>query len=156
MADMIKRVSDFAASQLEPGESVVAAFPANPKGTTSATMLGGAAGLAVKAAVRKKKNAADESAIPLSSGMLVGLTQRRILLIRCGGLWGRPKAMLASLPLERVNSVEFEPGKIRCKVTLTVADAPPVVLETKDYGKRASTFASLFAELRHGRKPTET
>lgn len=98
---------------LEPGERVVAAIIAQPRGTTTA--LSG--GLAVSAIgghkVKQQRQAAGSAGLELARSMALAVTDRRLVVLRISppiamGKGGDVKGLLSAVPLGDVDSIEVK------------------------------------------------
>lgn len=129
MASTVDKVRELAADQpiLEPGETIVAAAKAMPLGgvkawakRTGTMWVGGAVGALVMA------NQADTADGSLEDAMKMGVytvaTDRRLLLVKAGGMRGLPVAALASIERARITAVEEGTTRVSLvkMVTMTV------------------------------------
>lgn len=119
MGDLAAKMAKKAG--LEPGEVVAAAVRALPPGgikQLSARAAGGAVGGLVGAAVATamsnrgdKNGAAPVASFPMAKPMILGVTDRRIIVMNQTALMGSPKAVLGSVPLADIASCTTEEGK---------------------------------------------
>jgi hypothetical protein len=136
MAKAEQKIKDGAAQFLEPGEEVVAAMQARPRGWTQGTASagGGALAGAIGGAIGGKKqkaqsDAAEDVGFELASPMALAVTQRRLLSLKIGtpvglGAGGDVKELVSAVPLSEVDSIELKrllAGKV---VTVTVRGTP--------------------------------
>jgi hypothetical protein len=102
---------------LEPGERILAGARGMTKGATKGIVGGaagagfGASGIAVgsRAGAEDRAAAADEheaAGLPrLPTQVAVGLTDRRLILIRRSPITGRPTHVIASVPRSRIEAI---------------------------------------------------
>ena len=129
MASTVDKVRELAAEQpiLEPGETIVAAAKGLPLGgvkawakRTGAMWAGGAVGAVVMAQHADASEGAVEEAMRM--GVYLVATDRRLLLVKAGGMRGLPVAALASIERGRITSVEEGQTRVSLvkMVTMTV------------------------------------
>jgi hypothetical protein len=105
-----RKVKEGAAPFLEPGEEVVTAVVARPRGFTQAH----AGSLLLGSKQQAKAGAgAEQAGLRLASPMAVAVTQRRLLTLKIGspiglGIGGSVKALLSAVPIADVDSVEVK------------------------------------------------
>ena len=115
---------------LAPGEHVVAATRALAVGAFEGRLgivgelLTGALmqSLLTGESVRR----AHRAGFPAAPRMVIGLTERRLLVWRAALFSHKPVRFLGDVPLERVSSVSVQPAVDRRRVTFGFADAAPV------------------------------
>lgn len=118
MADYEHKLKAQTAPYLEPGETVLSAVIARPRGSTMA-VAGGAAGLAGAVAgqalggrsVRRNNQAGAEAGLKLANPMALVLTDRRLLVLEATmpialGKGGDIKSLVSSVPLADVESIQ--------------------------------------------------
>lgn len=139
MARFETKIKEGAAPFLEPGEEVLAAVVARPRGWTQANASAGggaAAGLIGGSIGRKKQqhnvDAAHEAGFELASPMALAVTQRRVLSLGIGapiglGIGGKVKELVSAVPVHEVNSIEAKRLAMGKTVTVTVRDVPFVL-----------------------------
>src|SRR3954447_24876219 len=111
MAKAEKKIKEGAAQFLEPGEEVLAAFVARPRGWTqsSASPGGGAAAGLVGGAIGGKKQqqnvaAAEESGFEITSPMALAVSDKRLICFKISnpvelGIGGDVKELMSAAPL---------------------------------------------------------
>lgn len=104
------KIKEGAQPFLEPGEEVLAAFVARPRGWTQKT-----AGSMVVGArqARQAGEAAGKAGFELASPMALAVTQRRLLSMGMGaqvgmGVGGGVKELLSAVPLSEVDSIKVK------------------------------------------------
>jgi hypothetical protein len=139
MARAEAKIKDGAAPYLEPGEEVLAAMVARPRGWTqsSASAGGGAIAGAIGGALGGKKQrentgAAEESGFEITSPMALAVTNQRLLSLKIGnpvglGIGGDVKELVSSAPLSDVESIELKRLAVGKTVTVTVRGTPFVL-----------------------------
>jgi hypothetical protein len=120
MARAEAKIKEGAAPFLEPGEEVLAAVVARPRGWTqaSASAGGGAAAGLIGGAIggkkqRRQTEAAQDAGFELASPMALAVTQRRLLSIEIGapiglGIGGNVKRLVSAVPVSEVDSIEVK------------------------------------------------
>jgi hypothetical protein len=120
-----RTIADGAARFMEPGEEVLAAIVAAPRGHTQSV----AGAMELGAAQQRGANAAAEQAgLRLAAPMAVALTARRLLTLRIGapiglGIGGQVKDLLSAVPIEDVDSIEVKRLLLGKRITLSVRGA---------------------------------
>jgi hypothetical protein len=76
------KIKEQARPYLQPGERVLAAFIARPRGATTAAAGGLAGGIIGGRQVVQQKRAAQDAGLQLASPMALTLTGRRLLVLR--------------------------------------------------------------------------
>src|SRR4051812_962899 len=121
---------------MEPGEEVLAAFVARPRGWTqqNASPGGGLAAGLVGGAIGGKKQkqnieAAGEAGFELASPMALAVTERRLLSLKIGspiglGIGGTVKELGSAGPLSEVDSIEAKRLAMGKRVRGTVRGGP--------------------------------
>jgi hypothetical protein len=154
MARAEAKIMEGAAPYLEPGEEVLAAIVARPRGWTqaSASPGGGALAGAIGGAIGGKKqqqnvDAAEESGFEITSPMALAVTDRRLLSLKISspvglGIGGDVKELVSAAPLSDVDSIEVKRLAVGKTVTVTVRGTP-FVLEV-GAGANAKGVAAAF------------
>jgi hypothetical protein len=139
MARFETKIKEGAAPLLEPGEEVLAAFVARPRGWTQATASpgGGAVAGMVGGAIGGKKQrenvaAAGEAGFELASPMALAVTQRRLLSLAIAapiglGMGGKVKDLVSAVSIGEVESIESKRLAVGKVVTVTVRGVPFVL-----------------------------
>jgi len=126
MAGKLDKIIDRVKSDLQPGETLLAAVKVTPRGTIEQGILGaaglmggGVIGLAVGSKIgQSKRNDGDEerAAVGLDLGgaeqVLAGVTGSRLLMWKISKLGGKPKELLAEIDLADVSSMTLGEGKL--------------------------------------------
>src|SRR5262245_1332953 len=109
MSNHEEAIKAGAAPFLEPGEAVLAAIVASPRGSTTAAM-GGAAGIIGGGKAGKQGQGAAASGLVVERNSGLVLTPTRLVTFRLGisftGSVKEVKELLASVPLAEVTSLE--------------------------------------------------
>jgi hypothetical protein len=154
------KIKDGAAPFLEPGEEVLAAVVARPRGWTQANASAGggvAAGLIGGAIGGKKQqrqaDAAQDAGFELASPMALAVTQRRLLSIEIGspiglGIGGNVKRLVSAVPIAEVDSLEVKRLAVGKTLRLSVRGVE-FVLEV-GAGANASGVAEALERARAG------
>jgi hypothetical protein len=154
------KIKEGAAPFLEPGEEVLAAVVARPRGWTQAHASAGggvAAGLIGGAIGGKKQqrqtDAAQDAGFELASPMALAVTQRRLLSIEIGapiglGIGGNVKRLVSAVPIGEVDSLEVKRLAVGKTLRLSVRGVE-FVLEV-GAGANASGVAEAFERARAG------
>ena len=136
MARSEAKIADGAAPFLEPGERVLAAVVARPRGWTqsNASAGGGAATGLIGGAIGNKKqrsnvDAAAKAGFELASPMALAVTERRLLSLAVGagvgmGIGLKVKELVSSVPLREVDSIESKRLAAGKTVTVTIRGVP--------------------------------
>ena len=132
MARSEAKIRDGAAPFLDPGEEVLAAIVARPRGWTQAgaSAGGGAAAGAIGGALggrkqRQSVEAAEESGFELASPMALAITPRRLLSLEVSapvglGIGMKVKNLVSSVPLDAVDSIEVKRLAVGKTITVTI------------------------------------
>ena len=139
MARSEAKIADGAAPFLEPGERVLAAVVARPRGWTqsNASAGGGAAAGLIGGAIGNKKqrsnvDAAAKAGFELASPMALAVTERRLLSLAVGagvgmGIGLKVKELVSEVPLREVDSIESKRLAAGKTVTVTIRGVPFVL-----------------------------
>jgi hypothetical protein len=139
MARAEAKIKDGAAPFLEPGEEVLAAMVARPRGWTqsNASAGGGAVAGVVGGMMGGKKQqanigAAEESGFEITSPMALAVTNKRLLSLKISspvglGIGGDVKELVSAAPLSDVDSIELKRLAVGKTVTVTVRGTPFVL-----------------------------
>jgi len=126
MTDKIDKIRSRVSGDLLPGEVLEAAVKVTPRGNIESTTLGMAGGMAAgvvglmageKLGESARESGAEErSAAGIDLGgeaqVLAGVTDQRLLMWKLSALGGKPKELLASMPLTEIASMELGEGKL--------------------------------------------
>jgi hypothetical protein len=150
MARAEEWITEGAAPFLEPGEEVLAAFVAAPRGYTQS--VAGARGLG-QAQRGRQESAAGEAGMRLEAPMALALTPKRLVALSISnpvgmGVSGKVKGLLSEVPLAEVDSIEVKRLLVGSRITLTVRGVS-MKLEA-GAGARAKPLAEAFAGLKAG------
>jgi hypothetical protein len=150
MANHEEAIKAGAAQYLEPGEVVLAAMVASPRGSTTAQM-GGAAGIIGGTKAGKQGQGAAEAGLVVERNSGLVLTPTRLLTLRLGisftGSVKEVKEQLSSLPLSEVTSLEAS-RMGAAGVIKVAANGSEFKLEAK--AGPAKQFAAAFDQARGG------
>ena len=139
MARAEAKIKDGAAPFLEPGEEVLAAIVARPRGWTqsNASAGGGAVAGAIGGALGGGKQqdniaAAENSGFEIASPMALAVTNQRVLSLKISnpvglGIGGDVKELVSAAPLSEVDSIEIKRLAVGKTVTVTVRGTPFVL-----------------------------
>jgi len=119
------KIREQAGRYLHPGERVVTAFMARPRGASQASMGGLAGNIIGGRKAAQQSRAAKDAGLQLASPMALVLTDRRLLVLRISppiglGKGGDVKDLVSEAPLTDVDSIDVKrllAGKV---VTVTV------------------------------------
>ena len=122
------KIKEQARPYLQPGERVLAAFIARPRGATTAAAGGLAGGIVGGRKVVQQNRAARDAGLQLASPMALTLTDKRLLVLRVSppiamGKGGDVKDLVSEAPLTDVDSIDVKrllAGKV---VTVSVRGA---------------------------------
>ncbi len=158
MARAEAKIKEGAAPFLEPGEEVLAAMVARPRGWTQSTASagGGALAGAIGGALGGKKQresveGAEQAGFELASPMALAVTQRRLLSLKISspiglGIGGDVKELVSAVPVGEVDSIEVKRLAVGKTVTVTVRGVP-FTLEV-GAGANANGVAEAFEQAR--------
>ena len=139
MARAEAKIKDGAAPFLEPGEEVLAAIVARPRGWTqsNASPGGGVVAGAVGGVLGGKQQqenmgAAEDSGFEIASPMALAVTNQRLLSLKISnpvglGIGGDVKELVSAAPLSEVDSIEMKRLAVGKTVTVTVRGTPFVL-----------------------------
>lgn len=132
MARAEDNIKKGAAEFLEPGEEVLAAVVARPRGWTQGTASagGGALAGAIGGAIGGKKQqqsveAAGEAGFELASPMALAVTPRRLVSLKVGspmglGIGMNVKEFVSAVPLSDVDSIEVKRLAVGKTIKVTI------------------------------------
>lgn len=148
MARAEEWVTEGAAPFLEPGEQVLVAIVAAPRGHTQA--VAGVQELGERQRDRVA-GAAAEAGIRVEAPMALALTPKRLLALSISnpvgmGVSGKVKGVLSSVAIADVDAIEVKRLLMGSRVTVTVRGAA-IKLET-GAGARSKPLAEEFARLK--------
>jgi hypothetical protein len=120
-----EKIKEQAGTYMEPGERVLGAFIARPRGASQASMGGLAGNIIGGRKATQQRRAAQDAGLQLASPMALALTDKRLLVLRISppialGKGGDVKDLVSDAPLADVDSIEVKrllAGKV---VTVTV------------------------------------
>ena len=139
MARAEAKIKDGAAPFLEPGEDILAAIVARPRGWTQSTASpgGGVVAGAVGGVLGGKKQqanigAAEDSGFEIASPMALAVTNKQLLSLKISnpvglGIGGDVKELVSAAPLSAVDSIELKRLAVGKTVTVTVRGTPFVL-----------------------------
>lgn len=130
MGKQEQRIVDGVAPFLGPGEEVLAALVAQPKGTTKGIAgtgaLGAAGGTLMGGGERRAAHEAAAGAeLVLATPCAIVLTRSRLLTVKIGapigmGLGGKVKELLSAVPVDEVDGIDVKKVALRQNITLRV------------------------------------
>lgn len=132
MGGYADKLQKSAAGVLRPGERIVAAIRAQPRGSVMGTAVGGLVG-GVIASRQASKAQAEAGAESLAASWpqgrhAVGLTDQRLLTFNYTFM-GKPKDLTGEFPIAKVASVDQGEAKITKSVRFTFADDSSIEVE---------------------------
>jgi hypothetical protein len=139
MARAEAKIKDGAAPFLEPGEEVLAAMVARPRGWTQSNaspgggvMAGAVGGLLGGKKQQENIGAAQDAGFELASPMALAVTNQRVLSLGISnpvglGIGGDVKELVSAAPLSAVDSIELKRLAVGKTVTVTVRGTPFVL-----------------------------
>jgi hypothetical protein len=139
MARSEAKIKEGAAALLEPGEEVLAAIVARPRGWTQARASagGGAAAGAIGGALGGRKqrasvDAAQQAGFELASPMALAVTGKRLLSLKVTapiglGIGMKVQELVSAVPLADVDSIEVKRLAAGKTITVTVRGVPFVL-----------------------------
>jgi len=135
---------------LPPGEEVLAAFVARPRGWTQTTAGSAALGAATQG---RAYAAGEKSGLTLASPMALALTRSQLLVLRIGspiglGIGGKVKEIMSAVPVGAVDSIAARNLLLGKVVTVTVR-GNPVNLEANAMAN-VRGLVNAFNEIRAG------
>src|SRR6202046_5770420 len=145
------KIKEQAGTYMEPGERVLGAFIARPRGASQASMGGLAGDIIGGRKATQQRRAAKDAGLQLASPMALALTDKRLLVLRISppialGKGGDVKELVSEAPLTDVDSIDVKrllAGKV---VTVTVRGTP-FKLEVGS-GGTAKGLADEFAQVK--------
>jgi hypothetical protein len=145
------KIKEQAEPYLEPGERVLAAFIAQPRGANMATAGGLAPSAIGGRKVKDARRAAEASGLQLARPMALAVTDRRLVVLKISppiamGKGGDVKELVSAVPLTDVDSIEIKRLLVGKVVVVTVGGAA-VKLEA-GAGANAKGLAEEFARAR--------
>ena len=139
MARSEAKIKQGATPFLEPGEEVLAAIVARPRGWTQAgaSAGGGAVAGAIGGAIggkkqRKNIEAAEQSGFELANPMALAITPRRLLSLKVtapigAGIAMKVEDLVSSVRLDAVDSIKVKRLAIGKTITVTIQGVPFVL-----------------------------
>jgi hypothetical protein len=124
------KIREQAASYLEPGEHVLAAFIGQPRGATASKVGAGVVVSAIGDARQgKERKAAGEAGLTLANPMALALTESRLVVLSVSapiamGKGGDVKELVSSAPLGDVESIQVKRLLVGKTVHVTVRGQP--------------------------------
>ncbi len=123
------KLKDQAQPYLEPGEQVLSAIIAQPRGTTTARAGGNAGSVFGGRSIKRARNAGAETGLELTSPMALALTDRRLLVLSITapialGKGGDVTDLVSAAPIGDVESIAIKRLLVGKIVTVTVRGTP--------------------------------
>jgi hypothetical protein len=149
MSRQEQKIKDGAGPHLEPGEDVLVAIVAAPRGYTRSTASGTPSLGAGQQ--RRAHDAAEDAGLKLEGPMALALTPRRLLTLRIGtpiglGIGGSVKELLSAISLDEVDAIEVKRIALRQNIRLSVRGSE-IELEA-NAGASAKELAEAFGRAR--------
>jgi hypothetical protein len=150
MAKAEQVLTEGVAQYLEPGERVLSALVAAPRGHTQA--VAGVSGLG-ESQTAKQASAGESAGFVIESPMGVVLTDRRLLGLRVsapvgGGIGLKVKELIGAVPVSDIDSIEAKRLLVGSRLILTIRGVP-IKLEA-GAGAATKPLAEAFRTLRGG------
>lgn len=156
MVDWAKKITKSVGDDIRPDEQVEAGLFVQPGGMTGALMgreLGGIVGHVTAVRSQSKKEANQgivrydgvAASIP-NANTVIGLTAGRMLFWKHGKMSGKPKELIAEVPLSEIAALDMEKGKLTHALVIRFADGSAVAFEAPRIG-RPDTFREAFSRL---------
>jgi hypothetical protein len=146
MGGYADKLQKAAAGSLQPGETVIAAIRAQPRGASTGMAVGGAVGAAIASHGAKKahtENPENSLAKSWPTGRFaVGLTPKRLITFNYTAM-GKPKEMTSEFPLEQIATVQLDKRKISNGVIFGFSDGSSAEVECAKLEK-VGDFVSAF------------
>lgn len=154
MARAEEWIKEGAAQYLEPGEEVLAAFVAAPRGYTQSVAGVSSVG---EGQMDRAAEGADQAGFRLEAPMGIALTPKRLLGLSVSnpvgmGIGGKVKGLLSSVPIEDVDAIEAKRLLMGSRITLTIR-GEPFKLEA-GAGAKAKPLAEAFQQLKAAQAPS--
>jgi hypothetical protein len=145
------KIKEQAESYLEPGERVLAAFIAQPRGANMARTAGIGPSAIGGRKVKEVRRAAEASGLQLTKPMALALTDRRLVVLKISspiamGKGADVKELVSAVPLGAVDSIEVKRLLVG-KVVVVRVGGVEVKLEA-GAGANAKGLAEEFARAR--------
>ena len=145
MVDWAKKICKAVGDDLDADEQVEAGLFVQPAGTTSG-MMGSQIGGLVGAVLVDKLGGSRGDGVELSRDtglageipserLVLGLSGRRMLVWGHSTMSGKPKGLKATMPLDRVQGMAMEKGKLAHRVVIAFDDGSGFVVEAPKVGK---------------------
>jgi len=120
------KIKEQAEPFLDPGERVLAAIIAQPRGTTTALSAGMAVSAIGGRKVRAQRQLADSAGLQLTRPMALAVTDSRLVVLAITppialGKGGDVKRLVSAVPLVAVESIEIKRLLVGKVVVVTVA-----------------------------------
>ncbi len=152
----LKKVRKAVYQDLHPGEEIVAATLVQPPGTMGRQVAGGVGGLAGalvagKAGKKRREALAGADAAGIAAGLpagaqlWLGLTPQRMLVWSHSLAKGKPKELLAELPIGQIAECEIDRKRTTYAMVLRFADNSAVDYEVPKVGGDAAGFREAIA-----------
>ncbi len=154
MADWTKKITKAVGDDLEAGETLLSGIFLQPAGETTRAVsrgVGGALGSMI--AKRRQDNADDGDGLRSDEGLaaqftdeplVVGLTDRRVLVWGHSTMSGKPKGLKFTFPADQLTDLEIEKQKATYAVVMSFADGSGVVREAPRVGNKPTAFLDAF------------
>jgi hypothetical protein len=145
VVDWAKKIRKAVGDDLDADEQVEAGLFVQPAGTTSG-MMGSQLGGLVGAVIADELGSARGDGIELSRDtglaadvpserLVLGLSGRRMLIWGHSTMSGKPKGLKTAIPLNRVQGIAMEKGKLTHRVVFAFDDGSGFAVEAPKVGK---------------------
>jgi hypothetical protein len=135
MADQLEQIREHAGAFLEPGEELVAALTASPRGRSTAVAAGGVGSMIGYKMASGQVKKGGEVGLRVEPNMAVALTRSRLLTLKVkismGGAITGVAEVLSAIPLAEVDSIDAKRFGLGGILTLAVRGGAPVKLECR-------------------------
>jgi len=129
MSSYEDKIKEQARQYLQPGERVLAALIARPRGATMSSTGNLAGNVIGGRKVAQQRRAAEDAGLKLTSPMALVMTDQRLLVVKISavvamGKGGDVKELVSAVPLANVDSIEIKRLLVGKVVTVTVQGTP--------------------------------
>ncbi|HTS96984.1 MAG TPA: hypothetical protein VMI33_10210 [Streptosporangiaceae bacterium] len=129
MSSYEDKIKEQARQYLQPGERVLAALIARPRGATMSSTGSLAGNVIGGRKVAQQRRAAEGAGLKLTSPMALVMTDQRLLVVKISsvvamGKGGDVKELISAVPLADVDSIEIKRLLVGKVVTVTVQGTP--------------------------------
>ncbi|MFN2390221.1 MAG: PH domain-containing protein [Actinomycetota bacterium] len=152
MGGYADKLQNKAGEVLRPGEQLLSAIRAQPRGSTTGMAVGGLVGGAIAGRQASKAQAgAAEGSVAKSwpqGKFALGLTDQRLLAFNYTAL-GKPKDLTGEFPLDQVASVDVDKKMVANSVRFSFTDGSSIEVECPKLEK-VGDFVAAFQKIKTG------